>query len=487
MNDKVSYTESVLAYFKEICKVPRPSKHEEKMIRFLEDFAAIHHLECRTDKAGNVLISKNASLGMESAPGVILQAHMDMVPDKAPGVEHDFLVDPIEPFEQDGWLMAKGTTLGADNGIGIAAALACLANPDLRHGPMECLFTRDEETGLTGAFQLEEGFMKGRYLLNLDSEDEGEIFIGCAGGMDTLGRFTPEAIDTPSGMYHCRLTVTGLKGGHSGDDIDKGRGNAIQILFRLLDAIDRKTPITLTGLDGGNLRNAIAHTAWAAIAIRPEDRHEARLQVNLLSSLIHDELSVSDPGLEVILESCPEAPKCWTRNDFLRLRDLVMAMPHGVMAMSQDVKGLVETSTNLASLKMQEDGTLLISTSQRSSIESAKEYTSQRVASVLRLSQCEVWHTDGYPGWKPVPTSRLLELTVASYEKLFGKKPKVKAIHAGLECGLFLEKYPHLEMVSFGPTLRDVHTPKERMLLETVPLFCSHLLDLLESIGKEQV
>ncbi len=485
MNAKVSYTESVLSFFKEICKVPRPSKHEEKMILFLKQFAALHHLDCQTDKAGNVLITKKASLGMETAPGVILQAHMDMVPDKAPGVEHDFLKDPIQTQEMDGWLMAKGTTLGADNGIGIAAALACLADEDLRHGPLECLFTTDEETGLTGAFQIQEKWLKGKYLLNLDSEDEGEIFIGCAGGMDTLGKLTPKIQETPSGLYHCRLTVTGLKGGHSGDDIDKGRGNAIQILFRLLNAIDEKTPVLLTDVEGGNLRNAIAHTAWATIAIKEEDRHEARLMVNILSSLIQDELQKSDPSLEVILESCPKVSKCWSRDDYLRLKDLVMAMPHGVMAMSQDVMGLVETSTNLASLKMQEDGTLLLSTSQRSSVESAKQFTAQRVASVLRMAGCQVWHTDGYPGWKPAPSSRLLELTVSSYKSLFRKEPKVKAIHAGLECGLFLERYPHLEMVSFGPTLRDVHTPKERMLLETVPLFCAHLTDLLERIGEE--
>lgn len=485
MNTKLKNPGSVFRHFEDILKVPRPSKHEALMTRFLVDFAKNQSLSYKTDDSGNVIIYKPATKGMEKAPCTILQAHMDMVCDKAPGVEHDFMKDPIRATIKDGWMMAEGTTLGADNGIGVAAALAVLSEEGLQHGPLECLFTVDEETGLTGAFQLQEGVLSGKYLLNLDSEDEGEIFIGCAGGMDTVGEMSYEVVPVPQGWYHCTLTVTGLKGGHSGDDINKKRGNANQILFRLLKAIDEKEGLLLTGIDGGNLRNAIAHTAVASLAVPESAKHDIRLLVNLLGSEIAEELAVSDPGLEVILTSTQAKEEAMSREDFLRLTDLIFAMPHGVMAMSQDVEGLVETSTNLASIKNKERGVITISTSQRSSLESQKIFTARRVEAVMRMAGLRVSHSDGYPGWKPNPGSRILMTACQSYELLFGKQPKVKAIHAGLECGLFLSKYPHLDMISFGPTLRDVHTPKERMEVSTVELWWTHLVDILERIGKE--
>ena len=472
----------VFRFFDEICQVPRPSKKEEKMIAYLKAFGEKYQLETKVDEAGNVLIKKPATPGMEDRKTVVLQSHIDMVCEKNNDVQHDFLTDPIETEIDGEWLKAKGTTLGADNGIGVATELALLADDSLEHGPIECLFTVDEETGLTGAFALKEGFMSGDILLNLDSEDEGELFIGCAGGIDSVGELTYREVPVPAGYFCCKVIVKGLKGGHSGGDIHLGRGNANKILNRFLSQSFKKYDLYLCKIDGGNLRNAIAREAHAIVALPEADKHALRTDLNIFAAEVEAELAVVDPDLQLILESEASRTTAMDRESTLRLLQLLYATPHGVYAMSQDIPGLVETSTNLASVKMKPGHTIRIETSQRSSTESSKQDIANMVRTVFEMAGATVSHGDGYPGWKPNPHSEILEIATASYRRLFGVEAKVKAIHAGLECGLFLAKYPTLDMISFGPTLQGVHSPDERMLIPTVQKFWDHLLDILKHI-----
>lgn len=473
----------VFRFFEEICQIPRPSKHEEKIIAYLQEFGKKYNLKTTTDACGNVLLEKPATPGMEKRKTVVLQAHMDMVPDKRKDVEHDFLKDPIETWIDGEWLKAKGTTLGADNGIGVATGLAVLADDSIEHGPIECLFTRDEETGLTGAFEIQNGFMHGDILLNLDSEDEGEIFIGCAGGVDSVGTFTYQDVDVPADYYACRVEVKGLLGGHSGDDINRGRANANKLLNRFLMKAAKQFHIYLCEIGGGSLHNAIPGVAHAIIALPEAYKHNLRALLNLFIADVQAEYYITDPGLQIVMESVATPKIAIDCDTAKRLCQTLYAIPHGVFCMSQDVPGLVETSTNLATIKMNPTNhQIIIGTSQRSSTESSKEDIATMVRTVLEMGGAEVTHGDGYPGWKPNPHSEILTVAVESYKRLFGKEPKVKAIHAGLECGLFLEKYPKLDMISFGPTLRGVHTPDERMLIPTVDLFWQHLLDILKNV-----
>ena len=469
----------VFKYFEEICQVPRPSKKEEKMIAYLKAFGAKHNLETKVDEAGNVLIKKPATPGKENLQTVVLQSHIDMVCEKNNDVQHDFLTDPIETEIDGEWLKAKGTTLGADNGIGVATELAILADDSIEHGPLECLFTVDEETGLTGAFALKEGFMSGDILLNLDSEDEGEIFIGCAGGIDSVAEFTYKEIEVPAGYFFFKVEVKGLKGGHSGGDIHLGRGNANKILNRFLTRIANNHDLYLCEINGGNLRNAIPREAYAICAVPEDAKHDVRTELNIFASEMEDELSVVEPDLKLVLESETPRQTAIDQDTTDRLLKALYAAPHGVYAMSQDIPGLVETSTNLASVKMKPDHIIRIETSQRSSILSARNDMANTVRAVFRLAGAEVTFGEGYPGWKPNPHSPILEVAAESYKRLFGVEAKVKAIHAGLECGLFLDKYPTLDMISFGPTLTGVHSPDERMLIPTVEKFWKHLLDIL--------
>lgn len=472
----------VFHYFEEICKVPRPSKKEEKIIAYLKAFGEKHQLETKVDEAGNVLIKKPATIGFEKCKTVILQSHVDMVCEKNNDVEHDFLNDPIQ-IEIDGeWMKAKGTTLGGDNGIGVATELALLADDTLQHGPIECLFTVDEETGLTGAFALKEGFMNGDILLNLDSEDEGELFIGCAGGIDSVAEFSYNEIEIPAGFFTCKVQVKGLKGGHSGGDIHLGRGNANKLLNRFLSQTFNKYDMYLCAIDGGNLRNAIAREAYAIIAIPETDKHALRTDLNVFAAEIEAEYAVVEPDLEFILESEESYKKAIDKDTTKRLLMTIYAVPHGVYAMSQDIPGLVETSTNLASIKMKPNNIIRIETSQRSATTSAKQDIANMVRSAFELGGAKVSHGDGYPGWKPNPNSEILDVAVESYKRLYGIEAKVKAIHAGLECGLFLDKYPTLDMISFGPTLQGVHSPDERMHIPSVEKFWVHLLDILKHI-----
>ena len=465
--------------FDQITAVPRPSKHEERIIEYLVEFAQKHSLDYSRDDIGNVVIRKPATPGYESKPTVVLQSHMDMVCEKNSDTVHNFDTDPIRTKIEDGWVKAEGTTLGADCGIGMAAALALLVDPTVEHGAIEALFTVDEETGLTGAFNLGEGMLSGKYLINLDSEDEGEIFIGCAGGVDTLASFD-YAVETLDGEYeYYRIAVLGLKGGHSGDDIDKGLGNANKILANFLyDA--QRYDIRLGMFDGGNLRNAIPREAYAVVAV-PE--HTALLFETALAQYVAAVKALyapTEPNLNFSVSQAAVQPVVDTDAQLGLLAALV-GLPNGVLAMSQTMKGLVETSTNLASVKFV-GSQIVVTTSQRSSVERAKRDAMHSIEAVLALAGATVEHSDGYPGWTPDPSSALLATTVAAYRELFDAEPKVRAIHAGLECGLFLEKYPHLEMVSFGPTLRGVHSPDERLEISTVDKFWKLLLEVLKKI-----
>ena len=474
--------ESVFYYFSEICKVPRPSKKEEKIISYLENFAAEQKLEIKKDEVGNILIKKPATPGKENLKTVVLQSHVDMVCEKNNDVEHDFLTDPIETIIDGEWLKAKGTTLGADNGIGVATELAILAANDIEHGPIECLFTIDEETGLTGAFALKEGFMSGDILLNLDSEDEGELFIGCAGGIDSVGEFHYREVPVPTGYFFFRVDVKGLKGGHSGGDIHLGRGNANKILNRFLSQTAKKYDMYICEVNGGNLRNAIPREAYAICAVPHDAKEPVRVDLNIFIADIENEFAVSEPDLKLTLQSETPRKMAIDQDTSSRLLKTLYAVPHGVYAMSQDIPGLVETSTNLASIKMIASKKIKIETSQRSSILSARNDMANTVRAAFELGGARVSFGEGYPGWKPNPHSEILEIAVASYKRLFGVDAKVKAIHAGLECGLFLDKYPGLDMISFGPTLTGVHSPDERMHIPSVEKFWNHLLDVLANV-----
>lgn len=474
--------EIVWKFFHQVTQVPRPSKKEGKMIQYLESFAKEYRIAIRKDAVGNIVMSKPATAGMENRPTVVLQSHMDMVCEKNNGTVHDFDNEPIETIVDGEWLRANGTTLGADNGIGMAAELAILASDNIEHGPVECLFTVDEETGLTGAKAIQEGFIEGSILLNLDSEDEGEIFMGCAGGKDTQATFIYEPCFTSPNMQYFVINITGLNGGHSGGEIHKGLGNANKILVRFLYLLGKKADFALCEIDGGNLRNAIAREAHAVIGLYPEDKESVRIMLNHFTADIENELKHIDPNVRITMESVDQPETYINNSDADKLILALHACPHGVIGMSHDIQGLVETSTNLASVKMKEDNRILVGTSQRSSIDSYKTMIANQVAATFKLAGAQVTHGDGYPGWAPNPDSKILKIAQESYKRLFNKEAKIMAIHAGLECGLFLEKYPNLDMISFGPTLRDVHSPNERIQIDTVGLWWIHLLDLLKSI-----
>ena len=468
--------------FEAITKVPRPSKKEERIIEFLIDFAKSHNLEYQRDKIGNVVIRKPATAGYEERETIILQSHMDMVCEKNSDVDFDFDNEPIRAVVDGEWVRAEGTTLGADCGIGMAAAMALLLDQEAEHAPIEALFTVDEETGLTGAFNLGEGMLTGKYLLNLDSEDEGEIFIGCAGGIDTLATFAISLEPAPKNYEFYRFDVSDLVGGHSGDDINKGRANSNKITARLLLEAQQAFDGRMSYFDGGNLRNAIPREAYAVVGVpsKLKDKFEAR--VAQFNEEIREEFHFTEPDMRLALSPMPGVEEVLSLDSQRKLLGALVGVPNGVLAMSSAIPGLVETSTNLASVKFSDKKKVVVTTSQRSSVESAKHYAKNAVESVFALAGADVIHSDGYPGWAPNPDSKLLKVSVECYERLFGVEPKVKAVHAGLECGLFLEKYPHLEMVSFGPTLRGVHSPDECLEIATVDKFWRHLKEIVKSM-----
>ena len=471
-------SEKVLSYFKEITTIPRESGHEEHIIAYLQKFAAEHNLECKKDEAGNVLIVKEAAPGFENVPVIVLQSHTDMVCEKNEGVEHDFAKDPIKYIIKDGWMIAPDTTLGADCGIGVAAQMAMLVT-DIPCGKIECLFTTAEETGLDGAMALQPGFFTGKVLLNLDSEDEGEIFVGCAGGLDTTAEFHYTNVDVQEGFELEEVFVKDAMGGHSGDDINKGRANSVQLLGRFLySCLDLDWQ--LVAIDGGNKRNAIAREAKAVIAAEPDTLDIINERLEAYAADVAEEYGAIETELKLGFEDIElEGVKAIDEMTTWNLITALCAAPHGVLAMSQEIENFVETSTNLASVKMTQPGVIRIGSSQRSCVTAARRAAAAKMEACFVLAGATVTHEGEYPGWAPAAESPVRDACVASYRKLFGVDPKVKAIHAGLECGLFTEKFPGLDMVSFGPTLRGVHAPGARLDLASLDKFVDLLVDVV--------
>ena len=473
----------VFRQFAKINAIPRPSKREEKMIEYLTEWGKSHGLDTHVDEMGNVIIRKEATPGYENRKTVILQSHMDMVCDKLVDVAFDFDKDAIKTRIDGEWLRAEGTTLGADDGIGCAIELAILESDDTEHGPIECVFTRDEETGLTGAQGMKSGFMTGDYLINLDSEDEGEIFVSCAGGRNTTAKFTFNREEASEGSFFLRGQLKGLVGGHSGDDINKKRANAIKLLGRFLyTEMTKYEGIRLVRFDSGKLHNAIPRDGSFVIAVPHAVKENIRADWNVFASDVEDEFHVTDTAMEWLMESADSEPVIEARvaRNFIYA---IQAVDNGIYAICQDeaLGGMVETSSNLACV-VTSANEIDIVTSQRSNVMSNLDNMCNTIGAAFKLAGAEVHTSDGYPAWKMRSDSDLQKIVVASYEKLFGKKPVVRGIHAGLECGLFSERYPNLDMVSFGPTLRFVHTPDERLLIPTVQMVWDHLLDILKHI-----
>ncbi len=467
--------------FDSITQVPRPSTKEEKIIAWLIAFAKSYNLDYKLDEVGNVVISRGASKGKESSPKVTLQSHIDMVCEKDSDVEFNFDQDPIRTRIEDGWVRAQGTTLGADCGIGMAAALAALIDPSLECGELEALFTVNEEIGLTGAKELKDGMITGKYLVNLDSEEEGEICIGCAGGVDTVATFTFRNQDAPKDHTYYRVDIAGLKGGHSGEDINKGRANANKLLSRLLAMAEREFNLKLSYFHGGNLRNAIPREAYAVFGIPTRHIVDFAMAFSTFEEEIKEEFSVVEPSLQLILSEMPQIETVLDEDTQRGVIGSMVGLQNGVIAMSMVMDNLVETSTNLASVRFIDD-TIIIATSQRSSRESGKQYAKEMVASVFELAGAHVTHSEGYPGWTPNPDSKLLEVISGCYKDQYGELPLVRAMHAGLECGLFLENYPDLDMVSFGPTMSGVHSPDEKLNIDSVGRFWMLLKSLLSRL-----
>lgn len=471
--------EPVWRYFAEISAIPRGSGNEEAVARFVEETAGKLGLESERDASLNVVVRKPASPGRENASPVCLQGHLDMVCEKNSDVEHDFEKDPIKLVRKGDFIAAEGTTLGADNGAAVAACLAVMEDKSLAHGPLELLFTADEETGLTGAKSLDAGFVKSRTLINLDSEDEDELCYGCAGGADTVGRWTLSLEEPPAGAAPARLKVMGLTGGHSGLDIDKGRGNSIKLLGRTLEALEPKGA-RLALIRGGNKRNAIPREAEALIYLPGSAIEEAAVLSAECGEKFKAELKDSDPGIRVVLDAAPgDAAKVMSPASQEAVLGAILDVPNGVVRMSADDKGLVETSTNLGVVRT-EDGVVEIETCQRSSVARRLEELGGAVSAFFKESGAEVARPPGYPGWEPDIKSPILAKVRKTYERLFGKSPLVKTFHAGLECGLFAEKWPGMDMVSFGPTIRSVHSPDEKMLISSIGRFWKLLTTVLE-------
>ena len=483
MNKNELKPASVFEQFAKINSIPRPSKREEKMIEYLRQWGDSHGLDTKVDETGNVIIRKPATKGYEDRKTVILQSHMDMVCDKLVDVEFDFDKDAIQTYVDGEWLRAKGTTLGADDGIGCAIELAILEADDIEHGPLECVFTRDEETGLSGAEGMKAGFMTGDYLINLDSEDEGEIFVSCAGGRNTTAKFTFQREEAPAGSFFLKAQLKGLTGGHSGDDINKKRANAIKLLGRFLfQTLSRYEGVRLAQFHSGKLHNAIPRDGLFVIAVPNAVKENVKADWNVFAAQVEEEFRVTDTQMVWSMESADAEPVI-DPEVARRFIYALQAVDNGVYAICQDpaLNGMVETSSNIAAVHSSEAEMTVLS-SQRSNVMSNLDNMCATIRATFQLAGAEAWSSDGYPAWKMRAESHLRDTVVACYKELFGKDPVVRGIHAGLECGLFSERYPQLDMVSFGPTLRDVHTPDERLLIPTVQMVWNHLLMVLKTI-----
>jgi len=477
--------EGVWRFFEDICKIPRISKHEEKIRKYLLDFADVNNLQAIEDRAGNILIVKPASEGLERKKTVVLQSHMDMVGEKIAGHPHNWDTDPVIPYVTDGWVHAKGTTLGADDGIGIAAQLALLSDKNIRTGKLECLFTVDEESGMTGAINLSPDFFTGRILINLDSEDEGILYIGCAGGIETTAILSYKTEPVPEKSTAYEITLKGLRGGHSGDEIHKGYGNSVKIMAGLLDHLTGKYGIRIHRFEGGNIRNAIPREATTVITSSLLYSGHIKDEVNLYLKEIREKYKETEPGVELIANHVDLPANVIDQESQVNLIRSLLECPNGVIKWSEDMEDLVETSTNLAAVKFSGNRKIKIITSQRSSVDSEKNEIAKAVREVFAKAGAETLSSDGYPGWKPDINSEILDITRRSYHRLFGIEPQVRAIHAGLECGLIYEKYRDIDLISIGPTIRGAHTPDERLDIESVDRFWKLLIDVLSNIPEE--
>jgi len=471
-------------YFHDITQIPHPSKNEKKLVEYIVKFGREHNLETIIDRAGNVIIRKPATPGMENRKGVILQTHLDMVPQKNSDKVHDFLNDPIETVIDGEWVKANGTTLGSDNGIGVAAVLAILESKSIAHGPLEALFTIDEETGMTGANGLEPGLLKGEILLNLDSETEGEFCVGCAGGVNVNAKKNYSEEKTPPGMVAYKVMVKGLKGGHSGVDIALGRANSIKLLFRFLMQAEADFKIRIAETAGGDLRNAIPREAWAIVLVPELNQFKFEAFVRNYESVYRAEFAETETDLSFNCENVPVPEKVMSKEDQYKIIRAVYVCPNGVLRMSQSMKGLVETSNNLAIVRCRE-GKFEVFNLTRSSVDTAKEATAWRVAASFQLIGANVALEGSYPGWKPNMNSPILKTMVKAYKSKFGKEPEVKAVHAGLECGIIGGVYPGLDMISLGPTIKYPHSPDEKVHIPSVQKFYDFLSETLKEIPEK--
>ncbi|MGE5423861.1 MAG: aminoacyl-histidine dipeptidase [Syntrophothermus sp.] len=467
--------------FYSLTQIPRPSKKEVKIQEFMVNFGQNLGLETIKDEVGNVIIRKPATPGMENRKGVILQGHLDMVPQKNSDTPHNFETDPIDAWIDGEWVKAKGTTLGADNGMGVAAAMAILESKDIQHGPIEALFTCDEETGMTGAFGLKPGILKGDILMNLDSEDEGELYIGCAGGTNGNISISYSEVQIPAGVAAMKISVTGLKGGHSGVDIHLGRGNSNKVLIRLLWVAAQRFGLRLASIDGGSLRNAIPRESFAVVTVPSDKKNEFLAYVKELEAIVKKELSAVEPDMKIMAEDSAAPSFLMDEKAQFALLNSVYGCPNGVIRMSNEMPGLVETSTNLAIVKS-ENGKIKIMCLLRSSVDSAKNDLEQMMQSVFELAGAEVVFDGQYPGWKPNPASPILKEMQKIYQAKYGNIPEIKAIHAGLECGLLGGVYQNLDMISFGPTIRYPHSPDEKVNISTVQKFWDFLVETLKQV-----
>jgi dipeptidase D len=467
-------------HFYSLTQIPRPSKHERAAVDFVEKFGNDLGLETIVDEVGNVIIRKPATPGMENRKGIILQGHLDMVPQKNSDKQHDFEKDPIEAYVDGEWVTANGTTLGADNGIGVAAAMAVLEDNSLVHGPVEALFTIDEETGMTGAFSLKSGILKGDILMNLDSEDEGELYVGCAGGMDANIKLAYKEESVPTGFNFVRLAFTGLKGGHSGMDISSGRGNSIKLLFRYLRYAEKQFNIRLASIDGGSLRNAIPREAFAVVGVPTDKLPQFEKAAQEYLDIFKAEFSNVEPDMAIAIEKVDTPKSVIDAKAQWGIIRSVFGCPNGVIRMSDAMPGLVETSTNLARV-YSDNGTIYVQCLLRSSVDTAKEALGEKIASVFEMAGAEVSFAGSYPGWKPNMDSAILKTMSEVYKANWNKTPEIKAIHAGLECGILGGVYPNFDMISFGPTIRYPHSPDEKVKIDTVDKFWKFLVEVLKN------
>ncbi len=487
MNKEVQNLEpqALWANFYKLTRVPRPSNHEEQARKFMMEWARENKVEAEIDEVGNIVLRKAATPGMENRKGVILQGHLDMVPQKNADTVHDFEKDPIEAYIDGEWVRARGTTLGADNGIGVAAGMALLTATDIEHGPIEVLITATEETGMDGANGLKPGVLKGDILLNLDSETEGELYVGCAGGLDATVEFILKEEAVPAGHKAFTLALKGLKGGHSGMDINLGRGNSNKLLFRFLKAHAQELELRLASVNGGSLRNAIPRESFAVVTVPEKNVQAFQAAVKKTEEIYKAELKEKDAGVTLTAEATALPSAVWSADLQLRLIDSVIACPNGSVRMIDSMPDTVETSNNLAIVKSA-DGRITINTLMRSSVETAKEALADSLHAVFELAKADrIAFEGGYPGWKPNPDSAILKEMLETYERMYHKKPRVMAIHAGLECGILGAKYPHWDMISFGPTINSPHSPDERVNIPSVGKFWDFMKEVLKNIPKK--